>query len=341
MIQKNAPEAHIELIDYRVKKHELMNSIHFFGFKPGRGDTIRGYLGKIGLFFTHRKFENSLPRSRRVYSVSDINALHYNLIVVGADEVWNFNDVAYDPVKFGYGLTARLISYSASVGGSSEKEEIPSDAKAGLMHFAAISVRDTKTEELARSIVDSEDKIVRTLDPVFLYDYRLTVSKKVKKMTDNPYILIYDCRVTMKQAQELVEFANSHGLDIIGAGEYRKWYTKHAENVTPFEWAYLFKNAWGIVTGTFHGTAFSIKYNRNFVAFLTESNRINKVTSLLEEFDLSDRIVKKQNSEDLIPVLEKEIDYSPVNKIISEKKAISLQYLRDQITGTVGSRERI
>ena len=340
-IKEIEPAAQVELIDYRVSKHALLTAVHFFGFKPQRGDTLSGYFGKVGLFFTHSKFEKSLPKSKRVYSADDINDLQYNLIVVGADEVWNISDIAFDPIKCGYGLRAPLISYSASAGGTSIKDSVPDSVRNGLLHFKAIAVRDDNTEGLVKTIVGNKVKIARTLDPVFLWDYKLIVRDRIKQLTVRPYILIYDCHVTDQQATKLVKYAQSHNMNIIGAGEYRKWYTKHADNITPFEWAYLFKNAWGIVTGTFHGTAFSIKYNRNFVAFLTESNRINKVTSLLEEFDLSDRVVKKENSGDLISVLEKEIDYSSVNKIIFEKKAISVQYLKDQITGTVGGCERI
>ena len=330
-VKNICPEARVEIIDYRVKKHELKNTIHFFGFKPGRGDTIRGYIGKIGLFFTHRVYEKRMPRSRKVNSSSEINALNYDLIIVGADEVWNFNDCAYDAIKFGYGLDAPLITYSASAGGSSIKDHISPEIKKGIRNFKNISVRDEKTEELAKKLVNNRKKIERTLDPVFLYDYDFKVRDKVREFIKKPYILIYDCRLKNDQAREIESFANRNDLNIIGAGEYRKWYTIHAENITPFEWAFLFKKAWGIVTGTFHGTSFAIKYNRNFVAFLTEENRVNKVKSLLKEFDLSERIVMENNWGQILSILQKSIDYSNVNKILDKKIKQSKRYLFENI----------
>lgn len=330
-VKSICPEARVEIIDYRVKKHELKNIIRFLGFKPRRGDTIRGYIGKIGLFFTHRAYENKMPRSRKVNSSFEINALNHELIIIGADEVWNFSDCAYDAIKFGYGLDAPLITYSASAGGSSVKDCIPPEIKKGISNFKSISVRDEKTEELAVKLVRNGKRIERTLDPVFLYEYNLKVREGIKELVRKPYILIYDCRIEIAQATELENFAARNGLKIIGAGEYRKWYTSHAENITPFEWAFLFKKAWGIVTGTFHGTSFAIKYNRNFVAFLTEENRVNKVKSLLKEFDLSERIIMENNRNQILSVLQKPIDYSTVNIILDEKIRKSKEYLFQSI----------
>ena len=321
----------IELIDYRVKKHEFLNAIHFFGIKPKRGDTLSGYFGKVQLFFTHSQYEKSLPKSKRVYNAEEINKLQYDLIIVGADEVWNFNDVAYDAIKFGYGLNTHLISYAASSGGSSVKDSIPSEIRKSIINFDSISVRDNKTEELVRNILNSDKKIIRVLDPVFLYDYKLEVKNRIRNIAKKPYILIYDCHISEKQAKELSAYAKSKDLDIVGAGEYRKWYTVHAENITPFEWAFLFKNAEEIITGTFHGTSFSVKYNKKFVAYLTEGNRINKVSSLLEEFELTDRIVFENSPINLINVLQEPIDYRKVNEIISKKVMQSKQYLKENM----------
>ena len=103
----------VEVVDYRISKHERRNDIHFFGFKPTRGDTFLGLISKIRLFFTHKKYENAMPMSRRVKTADEINSLGYDLIIVGSDEVWNFNDIAYSPLKFGEKINCPIITYSA------------------------------------------------------------------------------------------------------------------------------------------------------------------------------------------------------------------------------------
>lgn len=326
VITKLYPDAYVEFIDYRIKEHEKANAVHFFGFKPKRGDTVYGYIEKIKLFFTHYRAENSLPRSVKVKTAEDINKLNYNLIIVGSDEVWNFRDIAYSPVKFGEGLKCYHVTYSASAGGSTaEDKNIPAAVKQGIKGFQRIAVRDEKTEELVASLGGS--KAVRTLDPVFLYDYKLEARDKIKRVTEKPYILIYDCRLGPKQVEQLTDYAKANKYQILGAGEYRKWYTSTLTvNITPYEWAYLFKNAAAVVTGTFHGTSFAIKYNRPFVSYLTEQNRINKVGSLLAEFGLEERIVNAES--DIAKELEKPIEYKVVNRIIDGRKESSINYIR-------------
>lgn len=329
-INEMYPNDEVELINYRVKKHERANSVHFFGFKPKRGDTLIGFVEKIRLFYMHQKAEKSLPQSVRVNSASDINALDYDLIIVGSDEVWNFNDIAYSPIKFGYGLKCPHVSYSASVGGSSAQDDnIPTEVKIGVNSFQRVSVRDDKTEEFVKSI--SDHKVTRTLDPVYLYSYKLTVRKKIKNIVnEKPYILIYDCRLENKHVEELTTYAKNNNYQILGAGEYRNWYsTVSTTNITPYEWAYLFQNALAVVTGTFHGTSFAIKYNKPFVAYLTEQNRINKVGSLLQEFKLTNRIV--DSTGDIIKVLFQSIDYKEVKAILDQKRIISIAYLQECI----------
>lgn len=324
------PESEVQLVDYRVRKHEIMNCVHFFGFKPKRGDTWRGLAEKIGLFFTHSKYERRLPKSPRVHNAEEIDRLNDRIIIVGADEVWNFRDMAYAPVKFGIGINTPVISYSASAGGSSAEGGVPEEILNGIKRFKAVAVRDKYTEKLAAQAGGKHP--VRTLDPVFLWDYELKVRRKIREAAKNPYLLIYDCRLPETQIRPICEYAKKNHLNILGAGEYREWYTTAATvNVTPYEWAYLFQKADGIITGTFHGVSFSIKYKRRFAAYLTEQNRINKVGSLLEEFGLSSHAVKKGEENHILPILADEIDYHAVGRIAEAKKAASLQYLRSSI----------
>ena len=137
---------------------------------------------------------------------------------------------------------------------------------------------------------------------------------------------------------ELRKYADDKGLNILGAGEYRKYYDSlDTVNIDPFEWAYLFKNAAYVVTGTFHGTSFSVKYNRKFVSFLTEANRVNKVGYLLTTLGLESHIVMGEDEDNLIEVMEKDIEYTKVNEIIDKKVKESKKYLFESIGDDINS----
>lgn len=335
IIKVYIPKSETEIIDYRVKRHEQLCSIHYFGFKPKRGDTVIGLAQKIKLFFKLKRCENALPRSKPVHSAKEINQLGYDLIIIGSDEVWNFSDVAYSPIKFGVGVECPHIAYAASAGESTAKAtDIPEEIKTGLLTFQAIAVRDINTSDLVYSITGRS--VLSALDPVYLYDFQLNPGPKIKRIVQQkPYILVYDCKLKSKQIKLLTAYADWKGYNILGAGEYRKWYSNNGTiNITPYEWAYLFKQAKMVVTGTFHGTSFAIKYARPLAVYLTEQNRIIKVESLLNEFGLKNQIVK--DTDDIVSVLERKIDYEAVNRIIKKRREESITYLYSSIQQATG-----
>lgn len=324
IIRDFIPDAQIEIVNFRVLKHHVMSNSRFFHYK--NTDSIRSFLEKVELYFEFNTFRKKLPIGKRVKNACEINDCGYDLIIVGSDEVWNYEDMAYSLIKFGVGLECMHITYSASIGDSSiELNKIPEEIKAGIKSFQEIAVRDTKTERLAKMLTNVP--VIRTLDPVYLYSYPLEARKKIKNIVlRKPYILVYECNLASEQIDLVVSYAKENGYEIYGAGEYKKWYTMvDTVRISPYEWAYLFKNAQAVITGTFHGTSFAIKYNHRFAAYLTEQNRINKVSSLLEEFGLTKQIVGDHG--DIIKTMTQWIDYETVNKIISERKTESLDYL--------------
>ena len=94
---------------------------------------------------------------------------------------------------------------------------------------------------------------------------------------------------------------------------------------TPFEFLSFIKNAEMIVTETFHGTIFSILYNKNFVSF---ANNKSKLCDLLERFNLESRDASKKN---LISILKEKIDYAKVNKILEKERKKSIDWLINAI----------
>ena len=328
ILKENCSDAEIEVINYKVLNHYIRSNSRFFHYK--KEDTYLSYIQKLHLLKSFHEFRKSLPVSKPVKNAHDINLKEFNLIIIGSDEVWNYEDQAYSPIKFGVDIKSPHITYSASIGGSSLSDSsIPEAVKLGIPSFMDISVRDRRTNKLVKKLVYKD--VIETLDPVYLYDYKLNVRGKILQwVKKKPYILIYDCKLTADQIRLICLYAEKKGYNILGAGEFQRWYTTtDTINVTPYEWVYLFKNALGIVTGTFHGTSFAIKYNRPFAAYLTETNRANKVSSILSEFGLESQIVSTEDN--IIDVLTKNIDYREVNKIFELKKQISIEYLRRNI----------
>ena len=93
---------------------------------------------------------------------------------------------------------------------------------------------------------------------------------------------------------------------------------------TPFELLSYFKNADYIATDTFHGSVFSIKYNKQFVTIVRESNK-QKMTDLLERFRLTDRLIETPNQ--ISNKLFEAIDYKYTNSEIEKYQKSATEYL--------------
>ena len=100
---------------------------------------------------------------------------------------------------------------------------------------------------------------------------------------------------------------------------------KYVKNVDPFEFVNYFANAEYIIKNSFHGTAFSINFNKKFfMEFLDPALRVNsRLENILTMFDLKSRKIESMDN-----LILEEIDYTKVNKILQGRKEFSLNYLR-------------
>lgn len=91
---------------------------------------------------------------------------------------------------------------------------------------------------------------------------------------------------------------------------------------------------WQKSTHTFHGTVFSIKYNKQFGTLIRKGNgekygNYEKLNDLLSTFNLNNREIKTISDLDFI--LNSKIDYKSVNEIIAVNRKNTLEYLKSNI----------
>ena len=256
---------------------------------------------------------------------------HYDIVVIGSDEVFNFAQqtwFGFSPQLFGHGLNAdKVITYAASFGATTVdkmahlglKEEV-----AGyLRDLDKISVRDQNSFDIVKTLTGISP--IMNVDPVLIYDYSKYVPVGKHK---SDYIIIYSYPGRIKDKNEInaiKDFAKKKGLRLLSIGHYFPW----CDDVlvpSPFEVLSYFRDAAYIVTDTFHGSVFSIKYNKQFATIVRGMNN-NKLSFLLQQFGLQDRIVNDMSR--LSEIEDAHIDYDAVNEKITEEKNKSLQYLKN------------
>lgn len=328
----------------------LGHSCDFINIIPGR--QLEGYktsrFHKLNLLFKRLWGVDFVKRFKVIYKFqtrfakeflpylgvkNGADADHYDIVVIGSDEVFNCAQrtwFGFSPQLFGHGINAdKIVSYAASFGATTlEKLEsmgIKDEVAGYLGNISAISVRDKNSFDVVQGLIGKTPMM--NVDPVLIFDYSKYMPVRVD-MKDFMIVYTYPGRITDKD--EIISIrgvAKSRGLKLVSIGHYFPW-CDEVIVPTPFEVLAYFRDAACIVTDTFHGSIFSLKYNKPFCTIVRAMNS-NKLTFLLEQFGLDGRIVRK--AADISSTMDVPIDYKSVNQKIAEEKERSLNYLKREV----------
>lgn len=242
----------------------------------------------------------------------------YDIVVVGSDEIWNVGSKSFEhyPQYFGKGITAeRIISYAPSAGNTTEDTFRASGMD--FLSFDSLSARDERTVSLVTKF--DARKVERVLDPTFLLEDYSEYLPEIRCEKD--FIMVYSYGISKKEIKMVQDFAKKAGLPLYSIGTYNSWCDRNMI-VTPFEFLAYLKKAKYVITSTFHGTALSINFNKQFVVCVEGSE---KLKDLLRQFCLEKRIVTEaQTISDLFCC---EIDYDSVKSYRRSQAEKSMAYL--------------
>lgn len=257
-----------------------------------------------------------------------------DVLVIGSDEVFNCTqtntDVGYSLELFGKNHNAKkLLSYAASFGsttlGKLNKYKKTEEIAECLRKFDSISVRDNNSHSLVKYLTGTEP--TDNVDPVLIYNFEQEVCEKKVDLEDYIIVYAYSGRINDNEAKAIQEFAHKHNKRTLSIG-VRQSFTDEYVCVDPFTMLAYFKNADYVVTDTFHGTVFSIKYQVPFATIIRDSNK-EKLSDLLSKFNLTDREVN--NISDIEDVLSKELNAELLKNLILEYSDNARNYLISNI----------
>lgn len=301
-----------------------LKSIPFYlkyTFQKGLGNIVYNYKKGITLKSFRKLFVVTTA-----YDLFDGDA-----VVIGSDEVFSL-EIGYNPMMFGHGIKAKnILSYAASFGPTTISE-IKNKCKAdqisdGLKDFSAIGVRDKNSQLIVKDLCNLYAKL--TCDPVILYGYKKEMLDFVPNEPN--YILVYAYDNRMNDPAEVSKvrtYADKNNLKVYSVGYYHKWCDKNI-NSSPTDLLGWIKNAKLVITDTFHGAVMSIICNTPMAVKLR--GNANKLKYLLEEYNLSDRIMETFN--DLECVCNQTIDFSAVNDRLQKNREESLLFLTQALEG--------
>lgn len=252
---------------------------------------------------------------------------HADVYMTGSDQVWNsIHNRGLNKRYFFDGINGKKISFSSSFGIEELPQEEYLEVQSMLSGYSSISVR----EDSAKKIIESMGfKAEHLIDPTFILNRDEWKNYATKRKLDRPYLLMYtpynivDKELLYKAARKI---ANEKNLDIVTFS----WDMRGeplADRVirfaSPGDFLSLMNNADFVITNSFHGTAFSINLNKQFLVYLP-SGFGTRIKSILNQCKLENRLMK--GDETTLPYNDL-IDYNETNKILDLERNRSMNFL--------------
>lgn len=329
---------HSVILDYRNKRLEKIHAKRSLRTSKTLKSLFLNML--IGRHYNgkHDKFRRFLSRhmnlSAPMHTIQEIESheREYDLFVTGSDQVWNYKITDMDPAYF-LGFTHedyKKRSYAASFG----LREIPDSYKQIyselLSGFNTILIRENQGAKIVKDLLNKEPSTV--LDPTMLLTKEEweSMCKDIYPPVDK-YILVYAFGGSAYIKELAINISRQTGLKICWISSTYKYNPKirYIRSAGPEEFISLFGGAEYILTNSFHGTAFSINFNKQFFTeLLPESMGVNsRIEDLLELVGLKDRIIKSNDAS----IINSKIDYEKINKIVEDEREKSILLLKDAL----------
>lgn len=273
-----------------------------------------------------------------------MNQHTYDVYIVGSDQTWR---PKYSPNIYNYFLDfleakekkSRRLAYASSFGTDAWEytQEQRKRIKELVKQFNSVSVREDSGVHLCRKYLNVEAEHV--LDPTMLLqreDY-IRLLNLSDKDTAKGKLYTYVLDYSDHKQSFLDRCANEMRLELSNSQSKKKSdnYRK-GEQLTDYvapplqSWLSGFKNAEFVITDSFHGTVFSIIFNKPFLVVVNENRGASRFYSLLENLGLQNRLITDVynfNQE----LLYNKINYDSVNSSLKVLRAKSFRFLESNI----------
>lgn len=254
-----------------------------------------------------------------------------DMYMTGSDQVWGaIGNDPFDPAYF-LGFTDQddvRLSYAASFGKTQFTDALLGTMKSYLEKYDAITVREQSAVDIINKM--GAGKATQVLDPTLLFDSTYW-SRMICDPIPKKYILVYQLHNNRQMMEYAYQLAAEKNLKLVTMSSTMQHLIhrggKHIFLPTLSQWLGYIKNASFMITDSFHGTAFAINFNTQFVNILPEETSTRN-QSILSLVGLADRVITDYNN---FSCFEQKIDYDKVNDLIQEKRKESLAVLESML----------
>lgn len=319
-----------KLIDYR----KIPNSPRNYKFPKNLIFSIYN----LPRLFRYRNFVKPMLSNIRY---NDLDSLmnnfneDFDVLVSGSDQIWNpicggfvnkLNPAYY--LAFASKEKYKKIAYASSVGSYVFNKDEQEKIKKWLDDYSHLSTREQAGAIQLESFLGRKVRVV--LDPSLLLNRTDWLKFASKVRINTKYVLVY----YIDELNEVVSFARrvadkyGYKVALITNMQYKpKGVDIKIPHCGPAQFLWLFDNASYVVTNSFHGTAFAVNFNKDFVSVI-KRNSPQRQQTLLSNVGLIDRLLEDVKQLDN---LSEHVDWIEVNKKMEQLRSESCNYLINAI----------
>lgn len=250
----------------------------------------------------------------------------YDAFVAGSDQVWNPNFHFNSDFEFAsFAPENKRYSYAASIGVSDIKEEHKEAFIKNIQGMRELSVREEDSIPLIKELT-GRDAFLH-VDPTMLLEKEkyFEIEEMPPQGLPEKYLLTYFLgNVPDEYRHNIQKLADRLGLEVVNLSETKG--TKYYE-IGPQHFLYVLHHADYICTDSFHGSVFSILFEKMFSIFIRTDNDVpmnSRVETLVHKFGLQGRLTENMNVEDALTA----INYGRVNEILAKERVEAKKYIK-------------
>ena len=320
-----------------------------------RQNIVRRMVGKRPVYYPTREEWAAIARHMEAFveqyitvtppvwsaDKRELEGMRFDAYVVGSDQVWR---PRYSPFLPNYFLDfvktedIKRIAYAASFG--TDEWELTSDetVECGklLQRFDAVSVREDSGVVLCRKYFGVD--AVRMPDPTLLLtheDYEAIVEYEQKQHKPD-CLLVYmldksqEKLAVVRQVARYLQLPINEVMPRENFSEVGKRQLADCVYPSVGDWLCGFQDAAFVVTDSFHGTVFSLLFNKPFIVMGNVQRGMSRFRFLLGTLGLENRMVS--SSADLTEeFLFSSMDYEPINMWLELERQKGLSFLKKNL----------
>ena len=373
MLQAYATQHYLDIVGI---PNETINISALLDFKKGKKKYYkrqlfnfkfyRAKLGMIKLLLRKRvskKLKNKFQQRDRAFS--EFERMHFRLtpamqtyqqlneycgrwaqnVLVGSDQLWLPVNVVADYYTLNFVPShINKVAYATSFGVAKIPKNLKSKYHDFLSRVDHISVREESGRKLVNELAGRDCSVV--CDPTMLLERNEwdSLTQQNPSITGK-YIFCYFLgkeKSHRKFAEELKRRTGYKIVSINHCDEYVKYSDRFADeapfNVGPSEWLNMIRHAEYVCTDSFHGTVFSLIYNKTFFSFRrfkknSTFSTNSRLDTLLGQVGLINRILcGTESGEQVDRLLQEKIDFELVNQRLQNYRDTSKRFLREALS---------